>query len=34
MRDKQADIDMWRRDVDQKVARLMSLRDTLPQEVK
>lgn len=33
MRDKQADIDMWRRDVDQKVARLMSLRDTLPQEV-
>jgi hypothetical protein len=33
MRDKQADHDMWRRDVDQKMARLMSLRDTLPQEV-
>jgi hypothetical protein len=25
---------MWRREVDQKMARLMTLRDTLPQEVK
>jgi len=24
---------MWRREVDQKMARLMNLRDTLPQEV-
>jgi hypothetical protein len=34
MRDKQADNDMWRREVDQKMARLMNLRDTLPQEVE
>ncbi|UJR33422.1 hypothetical protein I4U23_020867 [Adineta vaga] len=33
MRDKQTDIDMWRRDVDQKMVRLMSLRETMPQEV-
>lgn len=25
---------MWRREVDQKMARLMNLRDTMPQEVK
>jgi len=25
---------MWRRDIDQKMARLMNLRDTLPQEVE
>jgi hypothetical protein len=24
---------MWRREVDQKMARLMTMRDTLPQEV-
>ncbi|CAF2712117.1 unnamed protein product [Rotaria sp. Silwood2] len=33
IRDKQADQDMWRREVDQKMARLMNLRDTLPQEI-
>jgi len=33
MRDKQVDNDMWRREVDQKMARLLNLRDTLPQEV-
>lgn len=33
IKDKQADNEMWRREVDQKMARLMNLRDTLPQEV-
>ncbi|CAF3886189.1 unnamed protein product [Rotaria magnacalcarata] len=33
IRDKQADNEMWRREVDQKMARLMNLRDTLPQEI-
>ncbi|CAF0729266.1 unnamed protein product [Rotaria sordida] len=33
IRDKHADQDMWRREVDQKMARLMNLRDTLPQEI-
>ena len=33
MRDKQTDLDMWRRDVDQKMVRLMNLRETMPQEV-
>jgi hypothetical protein len=33
MRDKQTDNEMWRRDVDQKMVRLMSIRETLPQEV-
>jgi hypothetical protein len=33
VKDKQTDNDMWRREVDQKMARLMNLRDTLPQEV-
>ncbi|CAF0728722.1 unnamed protein product [Adineta ricciae] len=33
MRDKQTDLDMWRRDVDQKMVRLMNLRETMPQEI-
>ncbi|CAF1313628.1 unnamed protein product [Adineta steineri] len=33
IRDKQTDNDMWRRDVDQKMVRLMNLRETLPQEI-
>ena len=33
MREKQSDQDMWRREVDQKMARLMNLREGLPKEV-
>jgi len=33
VKEKQADNEMLRREVDQKMTRLMNLRDTLPQEV-
>lgn len=34
LREKQADQDLWRREVDQKMARLMNLRESLPKEVR
>ncbi|CAF0795309.1 unnamed protein product [Didymodactylos carnosus] len=33
MREKHSDQDLWKREVDQKLSRLTTMRDTLPQEI-